>query len=234
MGIYKEESGNVYGKLTALYRDSKNIQRWMCKCECGNVISVLGNSLRSGYTRSCGCSFRKNELSSGDTFGHLTVIKESKEKRYNSKSILWECQCGCGNTVLVSSTELIKGKRKRCNSDCVLYGIPPGAASFNCAYAGMIKGARVRGYSWDIDKDIFRKLTSSNCYYCGTPPSQLARKGLNGDYLYNGLDRVDNSKGYSEDNCVPCCGRCNKAKGTMSLEEFLELVSLVYSNRILK
>ncbi len=28
---------------------------WRCKCECGNVVVVLGHSLKNGHTRSCGC-----------------------------------------------------------------------------------------------------------------------------------------------------------------------------------
>ena len=36
----------------------------------------------------------------------------------------------------------------------------------------------------------------------------------------NGVDRVDNTKGYSVDNSVPCCKFCNTAKHTMSEGDF--------------
>lgn len=42
------------------------------------------------------------------------------------------------------------------------------------------------------------------------------------DFKYNGLDRIDNSVGYTEDNCVPCCAVCNRAKNSMGYNEFIE------------
>lgn len=29
---------------------------WKCKCDCGNETIVLGTSLRTGITKSCGCA----------------------------------------------------------------------------------------------------------------------------------------------------------------------------------
>lgn len=42
----------------------------------------------------------------------------------------------------------------------------------------------------------------------------------------NGIDRVDNDKGYVPGNVSPCCWVCNIAKGTMSLDEWAEMVKL--------
>ena len=60
MGNYnfKDETENIYGRLRVLERvensPSGRIQ-WICQCECGNIHTVLGNSLRNGGTKSCGC-----------------------------------------------------------------------------------------------------------------------------------------------------------------------------------
>lgn len=40
------------------------------------------------------------------------------------------------------------------------------------------------------------------------------------EYVHNGVDRVDNALGYTPDNCVPCCSRCNYAKRAMPRGEF--------------
>lgn len=48
-------------------------------------------------------------------------------------------------------------------------------------------------------------------------------------FTYNGLDRVDPSRGYATDNVVPACIVCNRAKADMSREEFHAWVGRVYS-----
>lgn len=59
-------TGNVYGKLTVEGPDNNYISaeengwrsKWICKCECGNVISVFGSNLTRLHTTSCGCANR--------------------------------------------------------------------------------------------------------------------------------------------------------------------------------
>ena len=51
-------TGKKYGKLTVIKisPDSSNShKKWLCKCECGNLTSVLGYNLKNGNTQSCGC-----------------------------------------------------------------------------------------------------------------------------------------------------------------------------------
>jgi len=47
---------------------------------------------------------------------------------------------------------------------------------------------------------------------------------------YNGIDRIDNLKGYLKNNIVPCCKFCNTAKSSMSQTEFKEWINRVYEN----
>ena len=49
---------------------------------------------------------------------------------------------------------------------------------------------------------------SKNCFYCN-------------DNVKIGIDRVDSSKGYTIDNVVPCCSKCNWMKGVLSKEDFI-------------
>ena len=50
-------------------------------------------------------------------------------------------------------------------------------------------------------------------------------KGAYGDYIYNGIDRVDSNIGYIFENCVPCCKLCNMAKKEYPVEEFKEWIA---------
>ena len=51
-------TGKVFGHLTVLRRDESvtgGKAKWICRCTCGNTVSVFSSSLRSGKTKSCGC-----------------------------------------------------------------------------------------------------------------------------------------------------------------------------------
>lgn len=52
-------TGKKYGDLEVLGLSDKrglnNTLLWECKCKCGNVVPILGTSLRAGYYKSCGC-----------------------------------------------------------------------------------------------------------------------------------------------------------------------------------
>lgn len=65
-------TGRVYGRLTVLrYIGSlKRRSRWECQCECGNVISVVAQSLLIGQTKSCGCYRREVTIERETTHGY--------------------------------------------------------------------------------------------------------------------------------------------------------------------
>lgn len=75
MGRIIDLTGKTFGKLTVIKRadnvrraDGRYIPAWLCKCECGNIVTVLGLSLRSGNSTSCGCKNRKH----GESCAHGT------------------------------------------------------------------------------------------------------------------------------------------------------------------
>ena len=55
---FKDLSNKRFGKLVAIspqYNEKTKKYFWICKCDCGNIITALGTSLSSGNTQSCGC-----------------------------------------------------------------------------------------------------------------------------------------------------------------------------------
>lgn len=53
-------TGNRYGRLVALRMENHSgARRWLCRCDCGEEKVILGSSLRSGVTTSCGCYQRE-------------------------------------------------------------------------------------------------------------------------------------------------------------------------------
>lgn len=115
---YKDVIGQTFGYLTALrYAGSakKGGAVWECRCKCGTTITVRGNSLRNGHTKSCGCIKKEPSFQdlTGKTFSRLTVIKWTGEY-YSDKSALWECICSCGKTHYTSSAQLVHKKSRSC------------------------------------------------------------------------------------------------------------------------
>jgi hypothetical protein len=77
MGKFIDRTGQVFGRLTVLYRVESNTKKgtkWACQCECGNVKNILSDNLISGTTKSCGCW--KTELHTTHGFSQLTTKEE--------------------------------------------------------------------------------------------------------------------------------------------------------------
>lgn len=53
----------VLNKSTEIGNAKKPIVHWTCKCICGNIVDVPGNSLRTGSTKSCGCGMKATQFS---------------------------------------------------------------------------------------------------------------------------------------------------------------------------
>lgn len=117
----RDFSKEKIGKLTPLYIDpdkpripGQNIY-WICRCDCGNLISVnscnLNSALKNNRNSSCGkCHAQLRDLT-GKTFGKLTVLRHDdshKATAENGWKHKWICQCECGNTISVFGINLTR------------------------------------------------------------------------------------------------------------------------------
>ena len=127
MGKLIDETGNQYGKLTVLYRDPTPHAKpyWICKCECGEIVSVYGNHLRSGKTSQCKkCGYkqasqtRNGEIYKkliGKHFNHITVIEEDLSKGHKAgEARYWKCKCDCGQLISLSTHQILSEKVFSC------------------------------------------------------------------------------------------------------------------------
>lgn len=175
----------------------------------------------------------------GEVYGRLKVVEFIG--KIGNQNTFWKCLCECGNYKTGTMGNLSKGHLKSCG--CLLkehrknfvekMGIKSfkgnGTAGFNILKRSYKSNAIERGLEYNLkDEDLF-KIAKSNCFYCGIPPKQIKVSNSNttttktlkkGQFIYNGIDRIDNDKGYIITNVVPCCDPCNHAKGTMSLKQF--------------
>lgn len=152
--------------------------------------------------------------------GKLTALYPTEQD--NHRNYKWMCKCECGGTKEVRSGFLIRQKVKTCGcSGKHSNKLGLGEAAFNELLGRYKKQASSRGHSFELTIKEFRDLTESLCFYCGSPPSnKITNNGVDNYYVYTGVDRKDNTKGYTIDNVLPCCTVCNRAKNNMPYNSF--------------
>lgn len=179
------------------------------------------------------------------TFGRLTVVRPGPSVRTKSGGYaMWECRCSCGGSTKVRTSHLTEHRVQSCG--CLLIeslstnpraAKAPGAAYLRYVFGYYEKNARLRKLPFKLTFDAFCQTASQLCHYCGAPPEQGKNKSrlgrpsvFNGVIKHNGVDRIDSSKGYTEENVVPCCKACNYAKRQMTTEEFRSWIRRVHAH----
>jgi hypothetical protein len=243
-----DETGHRYGAWSVLKKDDKPRHRhdtlWLCRCDCGTERAVSGVELRNGKSAGCGCARQITNLrvkgikfygkdEAGKTYGRWTVLRFDSISK--GKAARWICRCECGTEKSVSGTTLRFGESESCG--CLhrerliaANSLPPGEANLNDLISNYRAQATNRGYEFSLTDEQCRELFSGDCFYCGVAPVQIHRPGRtrgNGKFPYNGIDRVKNEIGYTVENTVSCCGRCNAGKNKMSIDDFIEMCNWV-------
>ena len=176
----------------------------------------------------------------GKKYGMLTVIEEIGKRTNGRHRLFLKCVCDCGTVALKEKSHVLRGYSKSCG--CMQVEMRKGLggrvkkdfgeATFNETYCQYKKGARMRGYAFELTKEQFREIITQPCIYCGESLVQeKIRPGANGTFKYTGIDRYDNAKGYTLENSVPCCCKCNRIKTDMSIEEFEKRLTMILERK---
>jgi hypothetical protein len=173
----------------------------------------------------------------GKRFGRLVVISYSHSHIQPSKQkrAMWNVICDCGNEKKVS-TSCLKNKTTSCG--CYLNEIrtkglnkkPKGEANFNYKYLSYKTRAKnhKKKIKFLLSKNEFRRIILMNCHYCNSKPVYAhTHRSYNGEFLSNGIDRINSAIGYTIENCVPCCPRCNLMKNNLSYEDFINHIKRI-------
>lgn len=165
---------------------------------------------------------------SGKTIGPLYVIKRVFNKE-NKRATVWLCRCiHCGYEHDVQANRILK-TRKGCVNCHKRKKRPYGEASAYLVFRTYRAHAQKKGREFSLTESQALALFGGNCHYCGATPSQRYSRGrTNGVFVYNGIDRVDNSEGYVLSNCVSCCKNCNRAKLDRDAEEYKNWIKTSY------
>lgn len=161
----------------------------------------------------------------GNRYGRLIVVAQAPSQN----GARWKCRCDCGSVRVAQGTALRLGRVTSCG--CA-HRLPKGEASRNALYKKYKRRATKMGVNWNLSVEQFDYLVSQDCFYCGQTPEREYHHtpAMNGAYVCNGIDRIDNDRGYTYDNLLPACWQCNRAKGTLSLAEFQEWLGRFRNN----
>lgn len=152
----------------------------------------------------------------------LEKERTKDNSRYTEKQENLNLCLGCGK-VLEELTKGIRGSVQRC-TECynkqrkVEEGrernrnyLEEKKANLNNYLVSYIQCAKSRNIGFELSKVEFEELVLMACYYCGS---------FNEKEVV-GVDRLNSSKNYTLDNCVPCCKICNFMKGSLSKNIFI-------------
>lgn len=134
---------------------------------------------------------RKDET--GNTYERLTVIAFSHT---NNRYAHWKCKCICGNVVVVNGRDLRRGHSKSCGclhneGDHKTHGMSKKTGFYN-VWCGM----RKRDYKYKVK--VCERWRTFELFKEDMYDSYLEHKSK---HKYTSIDRIDNEKGYSPDNC---------------------------------
>lgn len=207
--------GKRFGRLTVLGRTPKRPGVWWrCRCLCGKMVTVPATSLATGNTKSCGClahdtsvalcKTRIKPIPAGTRFGSLTVLYMSRKKLY-SHGTCWVCRCDCGRKITCWGTRLRSGKHTHCG--CRTFEITSKARTTH----GL---SRTRVYR--TLKRMLQRCTNPNnegyrryggrgikvCREWSDHPERFVAWALANGYQEGlTIDRINNDKSYSPNNC---------------------------------
>jgi hypothetical protein len=156
----------------------------------------------------------------GKRFGKYTVTDQAKSKNWKRR---WVCRCSCGTERVISTEHLTSGKRTGCNA-CNNGNLKrpfEGRYNFLCY---MAKGRCEVTLTYE-EYVVFS--VNKHCHYCNVVIKWEPHGNFSDGHH---LDRKDNSLGYSKENCVVCCGRCNQLKSDQfTYEQMLQIGALIRS-----
>ena len=159
----------------------------------------------------------------------LKVIRVVKTSNGN-QGALYEYECHCGAIKQTLLKNLRKKTTKFCNCKVGLRYDDISVRQLHWRYRF---GCKKREMDFELSLQVFETFLKKDCFYCGKGPSQVYnyRNSKNEklhEYTYNGIDRLNNSLGYSLSNCVTCCWECNQKKSDQNLAEFASWVKTCY------
>lgn len=176
------------------------------RCDCGRTRVVRFQQVRNGAAKNCGCVKGKrgdmNPCPVGQKFGKLTVLEEAEPKfpkagktRPVKRLRQALCICECGNQAVKAISSLLMGGSTSCGCGRRVHG-QCGSRTYRI-WASMVQRAsgggdeRARRNYFDRGIRVCKRWRKFSNFFEDMGEAPEGRT----------LDRIDNNKGYSHENC---------------------------------
>lgn len=204
---YIDLAGQKFGSLNVLEIHERCGRhkpiKWKCICDCGSEKIVDSQLLRRGIITDCGCAVEKRLI--GKKFGKLTVIKALKERQRGK--IVWVCKCDCGNITHVVSSNLREGKVRGGTYSCGCAKIEQKTVH-NLSNTKLYKTlVSIKGRCKNPNHPNYKRYGGRGITLCEEWDGEKGFENFYNWAMQNGyrdgltIDRTDNNKGYSPNNC---------------------------------
>lgn len=218
--MYEKIIGEKFGMLKVLRRadtdfitkSGKPEPQYECLCDCGNTcLATRHYLLYNPRTQNCGCiNPSKFKDMIGLKFGKLKVISRAPDRYISGKQVtMWNCHCDCGNDTVVSGHSLRNHHTESCGCGIREASLKHGDTGTKLyrEWCGIkrrcynqnhhsYKDYGARGITmcdeWKDDYLAFKTWAETQPNY---------EEFLNSKKLKLSIDRINNNKGYSPDNC---------------------------------
>lgn len=211
VGRAEDLTGQIFGHWKVLYRTENNSTgkpRWVCQCDCKNhtIRAVPAGRLKNGDSSSCGCARISTMIRKRD---EAIRIRDENNNVIQKKCFM--CQQWLPLEKFHLDCTIKDGHSRMCIECYKNYPVR--------IYNEYKQSAKKRNLNFELNYEEFLNLISQKCQYCGEKPKK-----------YNGVDRVESLKGYTIDNCVPCCEYCNTMKLNYSLDFWLNHIEKIFKH----
>lgn len=140
-----------------------------------------------------------------------------------------EYECSCGSVKSLITHWVTSGNTKSCGCSRHKPRVVAEKVVYTTLYARYLGNAQIRNILFELSYEQFVNIICLSCAFCGEYSGPLkdnhVRKSKRKQELenvkYSGIDRKDNTQGYTLLNSIPCCKFCNLAKHTLTVDEFL-------------
>lgn len=242
--LYKTISNQVMEKYTILDRkkiinkvDNKTTYKYLILIKCNDCgverwINSSNPYYKRGVCRKCNEISYRNEVLNIENENFKVIGIDEEGTKLNPRHTKYFVQCKKCGKIFSRRASVIRNSLKsiQCENCRKTRNNKPLNVIQYKEYCYYRSGANSRNLEWELTENDFKKLITSNCAYCGNIPCKRQSVSYKKEYeLVNGIDRIDSTKGYTLDNCVPCCSKCNLMKSNFKKEDFLNHISKIYN-----